>query len=70
MADFKNNLENVVNSDGLGRFFPPGDTYVNEVAEKAASLKDDPNNLLNSPSQLKGLATMALYQPILYCGRY
>ncbi|KAK2786426.1 hypothetical protein FQN53_006581 [Emmonsiellopsis sp. PD_33] len=66
-ADFKVNLENVVNSEGLGRFFPPGSTYLNEVAQKAISLKDDPDNRLNSPSQLKGLATMALYQPILYC---
>ncbi|QSS51051.1 ankyrin repeat protein [Histoplasma capsulatum var. duboisii H88] len=65
--DFKNSLDNIVNDDGLGRFFPPGNTYVKEVAEKTASLKNDPNNLLNSPSQLKGLATMALYQPIIYC---
>ncbi|OJD26243.1 hypothetical protein ACJ73_02379 [Blastomyces percursus] len=45
-------------------------TYVNEVAEKAAALKDDPNNWLKSPSQLQGLATVALYKPILYCGTY
>ncbi|KLJ11738.1 hypothetical protein EMPG_09649 [Blastomyces silverae] len=66
-ADFKNSLDKVINNDGLGKFFPPGNTYVNEVAEKAAALKDDPNNLLNSPSQLQGLATVALYKPILYC---
>ncbi|KAK2804009.1 hypothetical protein FQN50_006815, partial [Emmonsiellopsis sp. PD_5] len=52
-ADFKGNLEKVVNGEGLGRFFPPGSTYLNEVAQKAVSLKDDPNNLLKSPSQLK-----------------
>ncbi|KAL2378207.1 hypothetical protein RJZ90_006172 [Blastomyces dermatitidis] len=67
VEDFKNSLNKVVNNDGLGRFFPPGNTYVNEVAEKAAALKNDPNNWLKSPSQLQGLATVALYKPILYC---
>ncbi|OAT14499.1 hypothetical protein BDBG_18058 [Blastomyces gilchristii SLH14081] len=65
--DFKNNLNRTINNDGLGRFFPPGDTYVNEVAEKAAALRNDPNNRLNSPSQIQGLTTVALYKTILYC---
>jgi hypothetical protein len=38
------------------------------VAQKAAELKNDPNNPLNSPEQLKDLATLALYQPVIYCG--
>lgn len=55
---------------GLEKFFPPGDPYVDQVAEKAAQLKDDPKNLLNSPAQIDALAKLALYQPILYCGKY
>lgn len=54
---------------GLERFFPPGDPYVQQVADKAAELKNDPNNLLNTPAQLDALAKLALYQPILYCGK-
>lgn len=59
-----------MNSNGLERFFPPGNTYVKEVAEKVAALKNNPNNRLNSSSQLQGLAILALYQPVLYCGKY
>ncbi|KAI0444393.1 hypothetical protein F4803DRAFT_549198 [Xylaria telfairii] len=65
--EFKQNLENMVKRGGLEKFFPPGDPYVQQVAEKAAGLKDDPNNLLNSPAQIDALAKLALYQPILYC---
>ncbi|KAI1631601.1 hypothetical protein F4809DRAFT_657658 [Biscogniauxia mediterranea] len=67
VAEFKNNLDNAVRDGGLERFFPPGDPYVQQVAEKAASLKDDPSNLLNTPRQISCLATLALYQPVLYC---
>lgn len=55
---------------GLDKFFSPDDPYVKDIAKKAAQLKDDPNNLLNSPTQIDGLAKLALYQPILYCGMY
>ncbi|RWA09111.1 hypothetical protein EKO27_g5996 [Xylaria grammica] len=65
--DFKKNLDNMVARGGLEKFFPPGDPYVKQVAEKAAELKDDPNNLLNSPAQIDALAKLALYQPVVYC---
>ena len=55
-------------SGNLEKFFPPGDSYLDEVAEKAAGLKKDPNNILNDPNQIQGLATLALYQTVLYCG--
>ncbi|KAI0599009.1 ankyrin repeat protein [Biscogniauxia sp. FL1348] len=67
VAEFKNNLDNAVRDGGLERFFPPGDPYIQQVAEKAAGLKDDPGNLLNTPRQINFLATLALYQPVLYC---
>ncbi|KAI0466686.1 hypothetical protein F4859DRAFT_296887 [Xylaria cf. heliscus] len=65
--EFKQNLENMVKRGGLETFFPPGNPYVDQVAEKAAELKDDPGNPLNSPAQIDALAKLALYQPILYC---
>lgn len=55
---------------GLDRFFPPGDPYLQQVADKAFALKNDPKNLLNTPRQIDHLAKLALYQPILYCGTY
>ncbi|KAF2964872.1 hypothetical protein GQX73_g8707 [Xylaria multiplex] len=66
-ADFKKNLENAVKRGGLERFFPPGDPYLQQVADKAFQLKNDPKNHLNTPRQVDGLAKLALYQPILYC---
>lgn len=53
---------------GLGRFYPPGDPYPQQVADKAFALKNDPTNLLNQPRQVDAMAKLALYQPILYCG--
>ncbi|TGJ84332.1 hypothetical protein E0Z10_g4427 [Xylaria hypoxylon] len=66
-ADFKKNLDSMVARGGLEKFFPPGNPYVQQVAEKAAELRNDPNNLLNSPAQIDALAKLALYQPVLYC---
>jgi hypothetical protein len=42
---------------------------VQQVAEKAVHLKDDPNNHLNKPEQVNGLIKLALFQPIFYCGK-
>ncbi|KAI1645874.1 uncharacterized protein F4817DRAFT_359830 [Daldinia loculata] len=72
VEDFKNNLNNLLLSlikckrGGLEKFFPPNDPYLTDVAKKAFELKNDPKNPLNSPSQVDGLAKLALYQPILY----
>ncbi|KAI3322799.1 hypothetical protein HD806DRAFT_114893 [Xylariaceae sp. AK1471] len=64
--EFKKNLDNMIKRGGLEQIFPPGDPYVKEVADKAAELKNDPNNKLNSPAQIDALAKLALYQPVLY----
>ncbi|KAI1121979.1 hypothetical protein F5Y10DRAFT_83801 [Nemania abortiva] len=69
VEDFKKNIDNAIKRGGLDRFYPPGDPYPQQVAEKAFQLKNDPKNLLNEPRQVDGLAKLALYQPILYCGR-
>ncbi|KAI0409924.1 hypothetical protein F4802DRAFT_542637 [Xylaria palmicola] len=65
--EFKNNLNNMISRGGLEKLFPPGDPYVQQVADKAAELTNDPKNLLNSPAQIDALAKLALYQPVLYC---
>ncbi|KAL2846033.1 hypothetical protein BJX68DRAFT_268890 [Aspergillus pseudodeflectus] len=66
-ADINQSVNDTVKDNGLGDFFPLGNTYPEEVAKKAAELKNDPNNPLKSPEQLKDLATLALYQPVIYC---
>ncbi|KAE8147149.1 ankyrin repeat-containing domain protein [Aspergillus avenaceus] len=64
---FKHNINNIVQKCGLEDFYPPGDSYVDQVASKAAKLKKDPNATLNSSDDICNLARVALYQPILYC---
>ncbi|PGG97209.1 hypothetical protein AJ79_09292 [Helicocarpus griseus UAMH5409] len=66
VQDFKHNISNIIGESGLEDFFPPGDTYVQQVAEKAVELKNDARNTLNSDSQMRDLARIALYQPILF----
>lgn len=67
-AQFKQNLDIIVQESGLGKLYPPDDEYLNKVAARAAELRDDPNNPLNKPEQIGTLTRLALYQPILYCG--
>lgn len=54
--------------NGLDDFFPPGDPFIEKVAAKAVEVKNDPSNKLNTPDQIRDLTTLALYQPVLYCG--
>ncbi|KAF2758741.1 ankyrin [Pseudovirgaria hyperparasitica] len=68
VEDFKNNLQDAINENGLGRFYDkPGDTYLDDVAKQVFDLKNDPSNPLQEPPELQGLANLALYQPVIYC---
>lgn len=68
-ADFKTNVNIYVAKSGLDKFFPPGDKYIDELAAKAVKLKDDPSNPLSEGDEIQGLTNLALYQPVLYCGK-
>lgn len=72
MDDFKKNIDNFVRNESpeLSSFFAPGNDFFQKVAEKAVELKDDPKNHLKAPDQISDLTRLALYQPILYCGKY
>lgn len=65
--DFKKGVEDYVKDSDLGQFFASSNDYLQKVAEKAVELKDDPRNHLKEPEQIKGLARLALYQPVFYC---
>ena len=68
-ADFKTNINSYVAKNGLDKFFPPGNKYIDEVATKAVALKDDPSNPLSEVDEIQDLAKLAMYQPVLYCGK-
>ncbi|GBE84699.1 hypothetical protein SCP_0606790 [Sparassis crispa] len=65
--DLQNNLTSYVSDTGLDQFFKPGDTFLQDLAKKAASLPDDPNSLYSKPDNVKRLTTLSLYQPVIYC---
>jgi hypothetical protein len=62
-------LDQYISDSGLMVFFRPNDTFPKRVAEKAAELKDDPNNILDGPEQIQDLSRLALYQLVFYCGK-
>ena len=45
------------------------DLYPEAQNGKAVEIKNDPTNVLKTPDQIRDLTTLALYQPILYCGK-
>ena len=67
--DFKKNVNSYVEKNGLDDFFQPGNPFLEKLAAKAVELKNDPNNVLKTPDQIRDLTTLALYQPVLYCGK-
>ncbi|PKS05285.1 hypothetical protein jhhlp_008657 [Lomentospora prolificans] len=68
--EFEQNLNIIIQKSGLDDFYKPGDKFLERVAAKAEKLKDDPNNSLKRPDEIKSLVRLALYQPVLYCGTY
>ncbi|KAG8811087.1 hypothetical protein FRC19_004109 [Serendipita sp. 401] len=62
-----NNVDNYVNKTGLNKFFPPGDPFLRNLAEKAAALRDDPTTSLGQPGNIERLTFLSMYQPVIYC---
>ena len=50
----------------LEKFFPRDSPFIETVVEKAVDLDRAPGNLVN----VKDLAHLAFYQPVLYCGKF
>ncbi|PWY79026.1 hypothetical protein BO83DRAFT_376512 [Aspergillus eucalypticola CBS 122712] len=61
--DLKTKLGDIVKENNLGNFFPSGSPFIDTVVEKAVDLNRDPDNLVD----VKDLAHLAFYQPVLYC---
>lgn len=58
-------MHDIITKNHLDRFFPKGDPFLDNVVERALDLERKPTNQLNT----KDLAHLALYQPVLYCGK-
>ncbi|KAG9052349.1 hypothetical protein FS842_010001 [Serendipita sp. 407] len=60
-------LDNYVQDTGLKKFFAPGDSFLQNLATKAANLRGDKTTRLGEPENLKRLTVLSLYQPVIYC---
>ncbi|KAL4750048.1 hypothetical protein BDW72DRAFT_204273 [Aspergillus terricola var. indicus] len=67
VEEFKHNITNIIQENGLDDFFQANDPYIQSVAEKAAAFrKDQANPLANNVPFIMKAAAAALYQPVLY----
>ncbi|KAI0393160.1 hypothetical protein F5Y17DRAFT_459155 [Xylariaceae sp. FL0594] len=66
VEDFQKNINTYVEDTGIGEFFEGNPQFLQEVAEKAARLKEDENNLLTEEHQIKDLTTLALHHTIIF----
>lgn len=67
VEEFKKDIGRYVNETGLSEYFAEDDPFLESVAEKAASLREDPSNPLRTDDDIRNLTKLALYQPVLYC---
>lgn len=59
-------MGDIVKEHNLEKFFPRDSPFIETVVEKAVDLNRAPGNLVD----VKDLAHLAFYQPVLYCGEY
>ncbi|KAJ3559589.1 hypothetical protein NM688_g263 [Phlebia brevispora] len=65
--EFVANLNNFVEESGLDKFFAPGDRFLQNLAEKATALRNDPTTNLGTTENIRRLTRLSLYQPVIYC---
>ncbi|KIJ34860.1 hypothetical protein M422DRAFT_51796 [Sphaerobolus stellatus SS14] len=66
-AEFQANLDSYVENAGLEMFFPPSNTYLSTVSQKAAWLRNDRTTDLGTPQNVRRLTRLSLYHPVIYC---
>jgi hypothetical protein len=69
VKDFKENINEFLKETQMNDFFAEDDDFLDQVAKKAIKLKTDPSTTLKRPEDIKNLTRLALYQPVLYCGK-
>ncbi|PCH33955.1 hypothetical protein WOLCODRAFT_160480 [Wolfiporia cocos MD-104 SS10] len=60
-------LDNYVKTSGLEKFFAPGDTFLQTLAERATILRNDRTTTLGQPGNIERLTRLSLYQSVVYC---
>jgi len=60
-------LNDEVQQRHLGNFFSPNDPFLVDLAENANTLMNDPTTDLGKLENIKRLARLSLYRPVIYC---
>lgn len=67
-AEFVSNVRKAFEGTPAERFFKNNPKFIEELAEKAASLADDPNTPICGKDLLPKTAQVTMHQQVLYCG--
>ena len=70
-VQFIENVDNYVKENPtLERFFKGNPNYIQELAEKATKLENDPSTPLGQPNLLPKTIKVTLHQQVIYCGMF
>lgn len=67
-AEFVSKVRKAFEGTPAERFFKNNPKFIEELAEKAASLADDPNTPICGKDLLPKTAQVTMHQQVLYCG--
>lgn len=68
-AEFVTNVRKAIQGTPAERFFKNNPKFIEELAEKAASLADDLNTPICNKDLLPKTAQGTMHQQVLYCGK-
>lgn len=69
-AEFVASVRKAFQNTPAERFFKNNPKFIEELAEKAAALADDPNTPIFGKDLLPKTAQVTMHQQVLYCGKY
>ncbi|KAL7932153.1 hypothetical protein V8C35DRAFT_329153 [Trichoderma chlorosporum] len=64
--DFKSKMDEKIQDMGLDKFFSKNGNFLQSVAEKAVSLKNNPDTNLGNSENIQKLITFSMYQPVIF----
>lgn len=68
-AEFVANVKKAFQTTPAGRFFENNPRFIEELADKAAALANDPDTPICRENLLPKTAQVTMHQQVLYCGK-
>jgi hypothetical protein len=69
IAEFVDNVDELVKDSPMERFFDGKEDFIQEVAKNIAELEKDTSTSLCSPQLLSKTIMVTLHQQVIYCGK-